>query len=140
MNQTISPLSVEQILDLKEKRRWVREHYEPDTQAQYATIDGKLKLLDAILSNRWVSSTETVKLQALGVAFGDALEQELGMKWVSIHDEYGTDPALVVEATSIKLFPLTSISKRIENNQEVNIYELFEAACSTVRRLVSEGV
>ena len=79
MNQTISPLSAEQILDLEEKRRWVREYYEPDAQDQYTTIDGKLKLLNTILLNGWVSPAETVKLQALGVAFGDALEQELGM-------------------------------------------------------------
>ena len=50
----------------------------------------------------------------------------MAFTWVQVEDEYGTDPAIQLPATSIILFPLTMISKRIEEGEDVDIYELFE--------------
>jgi hypothetical protein len=73
------------------------------------------------------------------VTFGDALVQELGLKWVAIDDEYGRDAALVLEGTSVKVFPLTSISKRVEAGETVDVRELFAAACSTIKRIANDA-
>jgi hypothetical protein len=135
VNQRVLPLDGDLDADVKAKRRWVLGHYERDPEASYSTVEAKLLLLDTILSNKWVEPTETVKLQALGVAFGDALAQHLGLTWVAIDDEYGCDAALVLEDTSVKVFPLTSISKRVEAGEAVDVRELFAAVCSTVRRV-----
>lgn len=133
------PLEGDLAADVQAKRNWVLGHYERDPEASYATVEAKLRLLDTILSNDWVEPHETVKLQALGVAFGDALAQQLGLTWVAIDDEYGWDAALILEGTSVKVFPITSISKRVEAGEWVDVRELFEQACSTIRRIVQES-
>lgn len=139
MPQHTEPLSGPEFDDVAAKRKWVREHFEPEARQKYEILGEKLRLLDTILKNNWVAPSETLKLQCLGVAFGDALAQELGLKWVTVEDEYGRDPALIVEGTAIISFPLTAISKRVESGAVVNVYELFESACETIRRLKSEG-
>jgi hypothetical protein len=72
------------------------------------------------------------------VTFGDALAQKLGLRWVAVEDDVGRDPALVLEGTSILLFPLTSISKRVERGEQVVVSELFESACRTIERIRAE--
>jgi hypothetical protein len=132
MKRTIRPLSQEESARLEAQRKWVREHYETNPDASYASVAGKLAVVNTILVSGWVESNETVKLQSLGVAFGDALVQELELTWVAIQDEYGIDPALICEGTSVKVFPLTSISKRIERGEVVDVYLLFGEACKAV--------
>ena len=133
MSQTVEVPNTEEQARLEAQRSWVREHYEPDARDKYATIDGKLSLLAAILSNKWISVSETVKLQSLGIPFGDAIAQKLGLCWVMVEDEYGRDPALKLDGTSVLTFPLTAISKRVERGETVDIYGLFEAACSAIQ-------
>src|SRR5439155_17753103 len=139
MDQTCEPLNRDDIADLAAKRTWVCEHYEEAARHKYNTLDGKLRLVDTILRNNWIAPDETLKLQCLGVTFGDALAQRLGLTWVAVEDKYGRDPALALDGTSILIFPLTSISKRIERGEEVDVYGLFEDACGTIERLRREG-
>jgi hypothetical protein len=139
MSQRVLPLEGDLAEDLEAKRRWILGHYEIDPERSYSTVEAKILLLDTILSNNWVEPSETVKLQALGVAFGDAIAQELGLSWVAIDDEYGCDAALILEGTSVKVFPVTSISKRIEAGETIDIRELFAVACSTIRRVANDA-
>lgn len=135
MDQKIEELSQEETKRVEAQRKWVREHYPPESEEKYQTLDGKLVLLDAILKNKWIEPNETVKLQCLGITFGDALAQRLGLKWVAVEDKHGRDPALIADGTSIITFPLTSISKRIENGEEVDVFNLFENACAKINEL-----
>ena len=137
--QIVEDMNSEEIARLEAQRSWVREHYEPHAQAKYNTIDGKLALLDEILRNGWIQASETVKLQSLGIAFGDALAQKLGLRWVTVEDEYGRDPALKLDGTSILTFPPTSISKRIEQGMSVEVYGLFESACTAIQQAARGG-
>ena len=139
MEQKCEPLNQDDIADLAAKRTWVCEHYDEAARHKYDTLGEKLRLVDAILRNKWIAPGETLKLQCLGVTFGDALAQKLGLTWVAVEDQYGRDPALILHGTSILMFPLTSISKRIEQGEEVEVYKLFEDACSTIDRLRREG-
>ena len=134
MDQKFEPLNSDDIADLEAKRTWVRGHYDDAARHKYDTLDGKLRVLDAILRNKWIAPDETLKLQCLGVTFGDALAQRLGLTWVAVEDDHGRDPALALEGTSVRMFPLTSISKRIERGEEVEVYRLFEQACTTIER------
>jgi len=140
VEQKLEPLNPDDIADLEAKRSWVRNHFDEKARHKYDTLDGKLRLLDTILRNKWVAPNETLKLQCLGITFGDALVQKLGLAWIAVEDDFGRDPALTLEGTSVRVFPLTSISKRIERGEEVEIYELFEDACRAVERLRREGV
>ena len=139
MIQIVEDMNSEEIARLDAQRSWVREHYEPHARAKYDTIDGKLALLDEILRNGWIQASETVKLQSLGITFGDALAQKLGLRWVTVEDEYGRDPALKLDGTSILTFPLTSISKRIEQGMSVEVYGLFESACTAIQQAARGG-
>jgi hypothetical protein len=139
MTQTVEDMTSEEIARLEAQRSWVRDHYEPHAQTKYDTLEGKLKLLDAILSNGWVPASETVKLQSLGITFGDALAQRLGLRWVTVEDEYGRDPALKLEGTSVLTFPLTAISKRVELGDTVDVYALFDSACSAIQQAAQDG-
>src|SRR5215472_4242768 len=140
MDQKFEPLNPDDIADLEAKRTWVRGHYDEVARGKYDTLDGKLRLLDEFLRNKWIAPDETLKLQCLGVTFGDALAQRLGLRWVAVADDLGRDPALTLDGTSVRVFPLTSISKRIERGEEVEVYGLFEQVCSMIERLRRDGV
>jgi hypothetical protein len=132
MEQNVEALSAADSADVQAKRDWVRSFFTPESQHLYEQMDQKLRLLDGILRNKWIPPTETLKLQCLGVALGDALAQKFGLEWVAVEDEYGRDPALRLPGTSFILFPLTMISKRIEKGEPVDVFELFRGICGFV--------
>lgn len=125
MTQTIRHLSAEMNTRLEAQRNWVRGHFIENADLNYSDFNEKLRLLQIIIDSKWIDKSETVKLQCLGVTLGDAFVQNLGLNWVEIEDEFGINPALQLENTSMLLFPLTMISKRIERDEQVNINELF---------------
>jgi hypothetical protein len=138
MEQTVQEPNDADLFILEAKRRWVREHFTPETEHQYQELDQKLKLLDTILKSGWIEPAETVKLQTLGITLGDAFIQKMGFEWVTVEDEYGRDPAIRLPGTSLLLFPLTMISKRIENGEEVDIYDLFDGVCNLAEQKKKE--
>lgn len=138
MDEKVEPLSDDDIARLESQRSWVRDHYEVEARAQFDTVDGKLRVIDIILAEKWVSADETWKLQSLGVVLGDALVQSQSFRWIMIEDEYGRDPSICVPGTTIKLHCLTMISKRVENGETVDIYTLFDQLCERVLELKGE--
>ncbi len=132
MEQRVTKPTSEELARIEAQRDWVRGHYDPDAQHKYGTVEGKLVLLQAILDAGWIDKSETVKLQSLGITFGDALAQKLEMEWVTVEDEYGKDPALRFPGTTVIAFPLTMISKRIERDETVNVAQLFKGICEDV--------
>ncbi len=135
MSQKLLDLTADDISRLEAQRKWVREHYPPESEHKYESLAGKLALINTIIQNNWIEPSETIKLQSLGVTFGDALVQKLGLKWIVVEDEYGRDPALFFEGTSIITFPLTMISKRVERGENVDVYELFRQALTNLSAL-----
>jgi len=139
MSQRIHVPNAEELARIEAQRAWVRNHFEPDARGQYDSLEGKLRLLDTIVRSKWIERNETVKLQCLGITLGDAVVQEFAMRWVTVEDEYGRDPAVELPGTSILGFPLTMISKRIEQGEEVDIYDLFDGLCTKVREMKANG-
>ena len=135
MEQKIEALSAEDAARVDKQRGWVRDHYDSDARHHYDAIEGKLRLLETIVLSNWIEPSETWKLRSLGITFGDALAQKLGLSWVAVEDEHGRDPALHEQGTSIVLFPLTMISKRIERGEKVDVRNLFDDACRTIDQL-----
>ena len=138
MEQKIEALAEEDAARVEKQRNWVRDHYDPESLHLYDTLEGKLRLLDTILKENWIESTETWKLQSLGINFGDALAQKMDLVWVAVEDKRGRDPALHDRGTTIVMFPLTAISKRVERGEIVDVRELFENVCQTIVRLRAE--
>lgn len=120
-------------------RDWVKGHFAEAADQKYEPIDGKLRLIRTILANGWVNPDETWKLQALGVAFGDAIAQKLQMDWVTVDDEFGRDPALNWPGTTVLSYPITMISKRIERGENVDTHELFDHVCLDLSEMAQSG-
>ena len=140
MDQKIEALNAEDIARVEEMRSWVRGHFVPEARGKYETVEDKIRLLQTILDSSWIAPDETWKLQCLGITFGDVLVQTMGLAWVAVEDEYGRDPALRDGNTSIILFPMTSISKRVERGETVDVVSLLDGAHDTVTRLRERGL
>ena len=133
------PLGPEDIVNLDAARSWVKGHFSEDQDEKYQPVEGKLRVMDTILQNGWVEASETWKLQSLGVAFGDALAQQLMLDWVVVDDEFGRSAALSWPGTSLICSPITMISKRIEDGEEIDVRDLFEKTCARLSELVFTG-
>lgn len=124
---------------LEESRAWIKGHFSDDADENYADTDAKLAVVRANLAQGWVGPKDTWKLQALGIAMGDALADELMLEWVTIEDEDGRVPALNWPGTSIVLYPLTMISQRIEAGREVDIDVMFETTREKLQEIAFSG-
>lgn len=85
----------------------------------------KIKWLD---DNSGVSDDEIAS--GLGTLFGEIVKKQLSMEWQMITDEYGTDYCLVHKKTNTRIFPLSTVYKRIESKEYDffwNIYQLAES-------------
>ncbi len=134
-SQKVEAFSADDAAGVERQRSWVRDHFEEGARHRYDTLEGKLRLLSTILRANWIARNETYKLQCLGITFGDALVQQMGLEWVTVVDRRGRDPALRDRQTGTLVFPLTSISKRVEQGQVVEVVDLFIAACDKIEEL-----
>ena len=138
MEHSIEPFDQDDLERIEKLRDWVVGHF--DDPVGYETVSGKLRLIQAILDNAWITKDETWKLQSLGIAFGDALEQEVKeLSWVVVEDEFGRDPALQWLDTNTLVFPLTAISKRVEDDIVVDTYQLFAGFQKAIHKAVTEA-
>jgi hypothetical protein len=86
-----------------------------------------LALLQRVLDSGEIGSEATYELQSLGMVLGRVFVNEnKDYDWWMVEDEYGRDPAIRLKETSLLLFPLTMISKRVEDGEEVNVLELYK--------------
>lgn len=131
--QTISPLNKLDEQRLNKQRELVRKYLADDTSREkFKTPAGKLGTIRAILKAGKFRKDQTYELQCLGIVFGDALAQELGMNWVMVEDKSGRDPALTKDGGTNLLFPLTMISKRVERGEEIDVFSLFNNIAEAV--------
>jgi hypothetical protein len=119
------------------KQRAVVERYLADAQARrkYQTANGKLGTIRALLQQNVFKPDETIKLQCLGVVLGDAFVQALEMEWVMVEDETGRNPALRLPGTSVVIFPVTMISKRVDRGDDIDVFDLFKTVADRVEKL-----
>jgi hypothetical protein len=110
-----------------------------DALTKYQTNAGKLGVIRAVLDAKAFRPDQTYELQGLGVILGDALTDQLGMVWRMVEDEHGTSPCIVLQGTSIVLFPQTMISKRVERGEQVDVFDLFNGIVAKVEELRSRG-
>lgn len=140
--QTISELDEEFRQRLETQRSVVKAHLgdDPENLRKFNTAAGKVGTIRAILDAGIYSVDDTYELQCLGIVLGDAFVQDMGMQWVIVTDEYGTDPALRdPNSRSILLFPLTMISKRIERGEQVDVLDLYNGVANEIEQMRAEG-
>jgi len=111
-----------------------------DSKQKYQKAGGKLGTIRALLQAGTFKPEQTYELQCLGVVLGDAFVQELGWEWIIVEeDEYGRNPAVRVPDTTIILYPLTMISKRVERGEEVDVFDLFNRIVEMVEDVIDSG-
>ena len=86
-----------------------------------------VELLQRVLDENVYDVSDTFELQTVGLALGDAIRSGLGLHWVMVEDEHGRDPALGWKQTSLLVFPLTMVSKRLERGERVVLEVLVDA-------------
>jgi hypothetical protein len=113
-------------------------------QALDEDLDGThqdLELIQRVLDQGLVEPEATYTLQAFGLAFGRVFLNEFpDYDWWMVEDEHGRDPAIRYKETSLLVFPMTMISKRIEDGDPFDVCELFDGLAKQLAELIEEGV
>jgi hypothetical protein len=135
-DQTISDLTAEDERRLEQHRAVVTRYLADSGIEKYKTAAGKLGTLRALLEAQVFRADQTYELQSMGIVLGDVFVQDMGFRWVMVQDEYGRDPAVRFGDTSVILFPLTMISKRIEAGEKVDIFDLYNGVASRASYLI----
>ena len=76
-----------------------------------------------------------VYINALGLAFGQALVDELGFEWAVVSDERGTEIAVHGEPGDVLVFPPNLVAKRFETNETGFLAPLYADIAERVRML-----
>lgn len=134
--QTISALTEDDHERLDDQRAVVTRHLTEESKPKFETAPGKLGTLRALLEAEVFRPDQTYELQSMGIVFGDVFVQDMGFSWVIVEDEYGRDPAIKYEETSIILFPLTMISKRIERGEQVDVFDLYNGVAAIAQEKI----
>jgi hypothetical protein len=123
------------------EQRSVVEIYlgDPDSRAKYKKSAGKLGLLRALLEAKVFKPSQTYQLQCMGIVLGDVFVEDMGFHWVMVRDQNGSDPAIQYKQTSVILYPLTMISKRIERGDTVDVFALYNGIAAQAKKLIREG-
>ena len=101
---------------------------------------GDLLLLQKLLDSGTIEREATYTLQALGLAFGRVfLTENPGYDWWMVEDEYGRDPAIRYQRSSLLTHLGTMLSKRVEDGEPVDVTDLFDGLSRRMRELVEEG-
>jgi Domain of unknown function (DUF3806) len=57
-----------------------------ESPAEFASVQGRLAGLQAIVNAKQLTAAQTYELQCLGIVFGDALVGAGGLEWVMVDD------------------------------------------------------
>jgi hypothetical protein len=109
-------------------------------QARYGNIsfqhdENDLKLLQRAVDDKLVRSDQTHELQCLGVVLGQVFAQQTPLQWVSVEDQFGRDLALQYPDTTVIVFPLTMISKRVEDGREIDVSAIYRTIAAQVEQM-----
>lgn len=138
--QKITGLTAADQERLRDQRAVVERYLgNPDSKEKYKTAAGKLGIIRAILQGNVFQANQTYELQSLGIVLGDVFVQDLGMEWVIVEDELGRDPAVRLPNTSVLLYPMTMISKRIERGEAVDVFVLYNGIAAQVNEVKVKG-
>ena len=124
---------------ITEQNYWCRRHLPEQLQPIFDIASGKIALIQRILDENVYQKTETAAFEALGICLGEVLAERIGLHWVVFTDDKGTDLALQYKDTSITLFPMTMISRRIERGEVMDVADFVEQTEKTINDMAASG-
>lgn len=134
--QSVTMLLPSDQQNLQHHRDVVTNALSATAKSQLVTSDGKINALNSLIRSHAFDATRTFELQAMGIVLGDVLVADLGFEWVIVSDEKGRDPAIRYPGSTVMLFPLTMISKRIERGEDVDVRQLYDGVAKLAREKV----
>ncbi|SER01245.1 protein of unknown function [Myroides profundi] len=97
-----------------------------DLQAYHESGDA-IKKLQEILNLREYAVNDYEYHQALGILFGACFQYRYSdFHWIVVHDQYGREMALQYQDYALQCFPITMITKRIEDEVDIDVIALIE--------------
>lgn len=106
-------------------------------------MDGSLddlKRLQQIINSNQIPVSNTQELQSLGIVFGKVFVNETpNFNWWVVKDEYGKDACIRYKETNLLIFPQTMISKRVEDSEKIDVFELFYSLKDDLERIKNEN-
>ena len=132
--QTFEPVTPADEDRLKRQRAVIEKYLGDNAEnlAKYEAAPGKLGLLRALLDGKVFDASNTYELQSMGIVLGDVFVQQCGWVWRMARDDRGRDPCVKVPGSSVIVFPLTMISKRVERGEEVDVFDLFNRVAAEI--------
>jgi hypothetical protein len=134
--QKISKLTDSDLARLAEQEasvtRLLNARY-PEAKLKHDEDD--LRWLQRLVDEKAVGPTQTYELQCLGAALGQVFATKTLLRWVVVEDESGRDLALEYPGTSVIVFPLTMISKRVEDGRDVDVIPLYRTVVAQVEKM-----
>lgn len=125
--------------DINERIKKVLNIHEDEIDTYHDT-DKTISLIQKIIDENVFQVDSTYELQSLGIALGDYIQYKNNdFHWAVIRDEYGRDICLQYKTLALTIFPMTMISKRIEDGENVNVSELFSDLLDKINELVISG-
>jgi Domain of unknown function (DUF3806) len=76
-----------------------------------------------------------VYINAVGIAFGQTLVDQLGLAWAIVTDEHGTEVAVHGQPGDVLVFPTNLIAKRFERGETDFIAMVFDGIAAQVQEL-----
>lgn len=122
MLQIYEELNEQERSGLSEMRAWAVAQGDPGEHL----ID-KLNIVQRVIDTTTFGPNDAWKMNAVGVLFGDALEdaKDGRLKWVVARDEQGAAYALRWKHTEALVYPLSAIRSRLEAGEALDVRALF---------------
>ncbi len=99
-----------------------------------------LKRLQIIIESKQIPVENTKELQSFGIILGKVFVNETpDYDWWVVNDEHGKDVCIRYKETSLLIFPLTIISKRIEDGELFDVVELYRLLTVDLERIKNEN-
>jgi hypothetical protein len=136
--QTVTEPSSADLAALDRQRAVITSFLAPTELPKFATPAGKLGTLRALLQSHTFKASQTYELQSMGIVLGDVFVQDMGFHWVMVKDEHGRDPAVKYKQTSVILYPMTMISKRVERGEPVDVFDLYNGVAASAKEIIAK--
>lgn len=102
----------------------LRHHY-GDVNLTHSSND--LLVAQRLVNDKLLNADQLLELQCLGVILGNVFAAHTSMQWAVVTSEFGEMLALHSEEIGFTLYPLTMISKRMEQGRHIDIPGLYRS-------------
>ena len=82
-------------------------------------------LLQQVVDSQTLAGSDVQAWEAMGIALGDVLANQVpGLAWVLVSDQFGVDPVLRYQQSSLQIGVVSMLLKRAEQGEEIDVEHL----------------